>query len=162
MEPRSETNIQPESQSLHDDEPQVDIQSQDNGCYVPQSYSHEWDNVDWGDLLDRVGLGPEGEGERLVDEIEELEARGDIGFEQEDILVDLDYEINKGSVPQAELTIDNNVNIDIGFGDLHEGLGCNNDTNYGNSDELDCLDIEDKLPANRRTRDLNLIREWIW
>ncbi|KAL2489713.1 hypothetical protein Fot_43005 [Forsythia ovata] len=36
-----ETVIQPESQPLRGDEPQVEIPSQDDGCYVPQTESHE-------------------------------------------------------------------------------------------------------------------------
>ncbi|KAL2538153.1 hypothetical protein Fot_19544 [Forsythia ovata] len=38
------------------DEPQVEIPTQDDGCYVPDKGSHQWDNVEWGDILDGVGV----------------------------------------------------------------------------------------------------------
>ncbi|KAL2496798.1 hypothetical protein Fot_40555 [Forsythia ovata] len=125
-EPRSETFIQPESQPLRD-----------YGNYVLQSDSHECDNVDWENLLDRKG-----EGERHVDEIEESKAGEDIGLDQDDILVDSDYEMDEGSGPHAEPTVDNNVNIDIGFGYLYEGSEHNSDSDYEDSDELDSFESE--------------------
>ncbi|KAL2489120.1 hypothetical protein Fot_42412 [Forsythia ovata] len=93
--------------------------------------------------------------------IEELKCEGerqsdvgeDIGPDEDDILVNLDYEMDKGSRPQAEPTIDNNMIIDIGFGDLYEGLGLNSDTDYKNLDDLDNLDSKRELPSRRRTRD---------
>ncbi|KAL2489110.1 Uncharacterized protein Fot_42402 [Forsythia ovata] len=61
--------------------------------------------------------------------------------------------MDKGSRPQAEPTIDNNMIIDIGFGDLYEGSGLNSDTDYRNLDDLDNLDSKRELPSRRRTRD---------
>ncbi|KAL2558418.1 hypothetical protein Fot_03157 [Forsythia ovata] len=52
----SKTFIEPESQPLRGDEPQVEIPTQDDGCYVLEKGSHQWDNVEWGDLLDWVGV----------------------------------------------------------------------------------------------------------
>ncbi|KAL2501848.1 hypothetical protein Fot_35696 [Forsythia ovata] len=95
------------------------------------------DNDNEGDRnMQRKEGEDEGEGERQSDVGE------DIWIDEDDILIELDYKIDGGIGPQAEPTFDNNVNIDIGFGDLYEGSGCNNDIDFGDSDELDSLDSE--------------------
>ncbi|KAL2514947.1 Uncharacterized protein Fot_28918 [Forsythia ovata] len=164
----SETVIEPENQPIRGDEPQVEIPTQDDGCYVPDKGSHQWDNVEWGDILDGVGVDVsqdweldfiesfvrwsgseelrqqgEGEGDRQSDVCED--GRPD----EDDILVELDYEMDE---PQVEPTNDNNVNIDIGFGEFFKGSG-RSESDYGDSNELENLDSEGELPKKRRTRD---------
>ncbi|KAL2467746.1 Uncharacterized protein Fot_51271 [Forsythia ovata] len=167
----SETVIEPESQPLRGDEPQVEIPTQDDGCYVPEKGSHQWDNVEWGDLFDGVGvdvsqdwesdfiesfvrrsgseeLRQQGEGE--VDGDQHTDLGEDSMPDEDGILIESDYEMDE---PQVEPTNDNNVNIDIGFGEFVDGSGRNSESDYGDSEELESLDSEGELPKRRRTRD---------
>ncbi|KAL2529448.1 hypothetical protein Fot_22049 [Forsythia ovata] len=79
-------------------------------------------------------LRHEGEGERQTDVGEDIRP--------DEVLIKSDYEMDEENGPQAEPTVDNNVNIDISFGDLYEGSGCNSDTDYGDLDVLDNLNSE--------------------
>ncbi|KAL2522570.1 Uncharacterized protein Fot_26493 [Forsythia ovata] len=93
-------------------------------------------------------LRQQGEGEV------EGDRQSDVGEDgrpdEDDILVKSDYEMDE---PHVEPTNDNNVNIDIGFGEFFEGSGRNSESDYGDSDELKSLDSEGELPKRRRTRD---------
>ncbi|KAL2488305.1 hypothetical protein Fot_41597 [Forsythia ovata] len=116
-----ETVIEPESQTLQGDEPQVKIPTQDDRFYVSKKGSHQWDNVEWTEELRQQGE-VEGDRQSYVGE----DARPD----EDDILVESDYEMDERSGPQFEPTNHNNVNINIGFSDFFEGSGRNCKSDY--------------------------------
>ncbi|KAL2546569.1 hypothetical protein Fot_15802 [Forsythia ovata] len=147
----SETVMEPESQPLRGDEPQVEIPTQDDGCYVPEKGSHQWDNVEWGDLFDGVGVDVSQDWESdFIESFVRRSGSEDSMPDEDGILIESDYEMDE---PQVEPTNDNNVNIDIGFGEFVDGSGRNSESDYGDSEELESLDSEGELPKRRRTRD---------
>ncbi|KAL2519816.1 hypothetical protein Fot_23739 [Forsythia ovata] len=151
MESISKTVIEPESQPLQGDEPQVEIPTQDDGCYVPEKRSHQWDNVEYGDLLDGVGVDVSQDWESdFIESFFRWSGSEDGRPDKDDILVESDYEMDE---PHVEPTNENNVNINIGFGKFFEGSSCNNESDYRDSDELESRDSERELPKRMRTRD---------
>ncbi|KAL2513918.1 hypothetical protein Fot_27889 [Forsythia ovata] len=146
----------PESQPLSGEEPPIDEESED--AYVPQSEEQEWDGVNWEELIDGVCSGQWDE--ELMDSFvhrsghEELrpdcEDQGNvsgrpehsdhIGASENDNLVDSDYETNEENEHESQPTATSPVNIDMsGLGDLHDEAVEENDTDYGDSDELESL-----------------------
>ncbi|KAL2456695.1 hypothetical protein Fot_56725 [Forsythia ovata] len=146
----------PESQPLSGEEPPIDEESED--AYVPQSEEQEWDGVNWEELIDGVCSGQWDE--ELIDSFvhrsghEELrpdcEDQGNvsgrpehsdhIGASENDNLVDSDYKSNEGNKHESQPTAASPVNIDMfGLGDLHDEAVEENDTDYGDSNELESL-----------------------
>ncbi|KAL2545419.1 hypothetical protein Fot_14652 [Forsythia ovata] len=56
--------------------------------------------------------------------------------------------MNEGSEHQTQLTEDTNVNIDIGFGDLHEEALQDTYTDYEDFDKLESLDSDKQISNN--------------
>ncbi|KAL2488352.1 hypothetical protein Fot_41644 [Forsythia ovata] len=107
-----ETVIEPESQTLQ-------------GVDVSQDWETDFIElfVQWSGTEELRQQGEvEGDRQSYVGE----DARPD----EDDILVESDYEMDERSGPQFEPTNHNNVNINIGFSDFFEGSGRNCKSDY--------------------------------
>ncbi|KAL2529342.1 hypothetical protein Fot_21943 [Forsythia ovata] len=111
-EPDLEKITQPESQPLSGEEPPIDQESQD--AYVPQRREKLRRECD--DQGNVSGQPEQDQGNVSGGS----EPSNHIVANENDNLVDSDYETNEGNEHESLPTAASNVNIDIGLGDLHD------------------------------------------
>ncbi|KAL2457340.1 hypothetical protein Fot_56299 [Forsythia ovata] len=74
-----------------------------------------------------------------------------IAANENDNLVDSDYETNEGNERESQPTAASNVNIDIGLSDLHDEALKETDTDYGDFDDLESVESDGELRSTKRS-----------